>query len=477
MTDSLERFLTDLHFDVPAGLVDRAKGAAAIAETEALPGRRERVRRRMTNRDLPLSRHTELAAAIAAILLAAIVVGSFAYIRAINRPHTVAPPITTPCPSPRFEPLPTPQSPSPTPLSQSLDICPTTPVIAFTDPANSHQIDGMTWDGQRVGKITEFGTPAAGPAPLLLTYPSNPAGTLFVAFIAPACNAKVECHVFPYFFDRSGRVVATSKGGPYSEPGVGALFFGMWADDESHYCQVVPFFAPNDNGVPATLQLTTPGGAPRDVARVGTVSSGENNVTAAACSVLADRAVVVEVNPYYPWAGAQAGYPAPDVGNAINQYWVVQLSTGRLLWRHDVRGTNTAKVVASRDGRYVAEVERNGASTIYGPSGFVVGHLTGSVQNFSWDGSLAVVKTPGGVACHCTYGPVSVIRWSSGTVIWIGPVGEALYASQPEPGGSSFAIETAAGNADQMGYRASVLYVVSSDGHVLGKREGGRVFL
>jgi hypothetical protein len=393
---------------------------------------------------------------IVIVLIAAAVFG-------IRMLHLNTGTVTTPPPTP---------SPSPSPLSESLNVGAATPVILFADPAKPNQIDGMTWDGQRSGKITEVPGAAqsvcqttattqvcspppvgGGAPPLNSAQSSNPAGTLFVAF--------------PYFYDRSGKVVATLKGGPYSDSGVGNLFFGIWADDETHYCQVVPFFSPNLKGVPGTLQLATPGGAPHDVARVGTLSSSLNNVTAAACSVLADRAVVVEVNPN----------PGPDGRHSVNQYWVVQLTTGRLLWTHDLRGISNAGVVASRDGRYVGELDSKGATTIYGPTGSAVGHLTGSVQNFSWDGSLAVVYTPGDAVCHCSYGPGRVIKWSSGTVMWTGPVGQVLYASQPEPEGTNLAIETQPGNLapHQEAYPLE-LYVMSATGKVVGQREATGIF-
>lgn len=405
---------------------------------------RERlVRNGLADHHKPMGRRTELAAGIAAVVLAAIVVGTFAYIRVATRPHTIAPPITSASPSPQA------LNPSPSPLSQLLKVDPATPVILFSDPAIARQIDGMTWDGQRAGKITQIPASVTNEAGSF-----SPAGTLIA--------------MFPDIFDRSGRVVATLTGGTNSEPGVGELFLGTWADDELHYCQVVPIFG-GTRAVTGTLQLTTPGGQPRDVAQVGMQAPGTNTLTVTVCSMLADRAIVVEQDPN----------PAPDGSNMVNQYWVVQLSTGRILWTHDLRGTNTANVVASRDGRYVAELESNGSTNIYGPAGSLVGHMTGSIQNFSWDGSLAVVTTPGGVACHCTSsGPVSVIRWGSGTVIWTAPAGQVLGVSQPEPGGGSLAIQTSPGTLATGQYLAPiVLYVVSSDGQVVGQRELGPVYV
>jgi virginiamycin B lyase len=62
---------------------------------------RERlVRNGLADHHKPMGRRTELAAGIAAVVLATLVFGSFAYIRAVNRPHTIAPPITSSSPSP-----------------------------------------------------------------------------------------------------------------------------------------------------------------------------------------------------------------------------------------------------------------------------------------------------------------------------------------------------------------------------------------
>jgi hypothetical protein len=327
----------------------------------------------------------------------------------------------------------------------TLTVSASTPVILFTDAGNSNQIDGMTWDGQRAGKITEIpspfqsvcqttGTtevcsrpPVGGSAPPLNSAESsNPDGSLFVAF--------------PYFYDRSGRVVATLKGGPYSDPGVGEYFVGTWADDDHHYCQVQPRFG-GAAAVTGTLQLTTPSGAPRDVVHIGSQAASENTLTVGACSVLADRAVLVQ---HTPTSGSG--------GNTIDQYWVVQLSSGHVLWTRDLRGAGVASVIASRDGRYVAEVPTSGATTIFGPSGSVVGHVSGLVEAFSWDGSLAVVVSSGGAR---------VVRWNDGTVVWTVPTGEGLSGFQPEPGGTNFAIRTVNG----------ALYVVSAAGRVIAQRD------
>src|ERR1700675_1682684 len=106
MTDSLEPFTHDLHFDVPAGLVDRAKAAAVeapVRETREL-GQTSRsgdteeplLRNRRADRDWSMGRRTELLAGIAAAVLALIVIGTFAYIRGVTSPSPVAPVLIDP---------------------------------------------------------------------------------------------------------------------------------------------------------------------------------------------------------------------------------------------------------------------------------------------------------------------------------------------------------------------------------------------
>lgn len=378
-------------------------------------------------------RRMELAAGIAAVALAAIVIGTFAYIRLNTRPHAVAPPITSASPSP-------PALRPPPALTQPLNVDPAMPVILFIDPGNSHQIDGMTWDG-RSGKLAQV------PNRLQTSYTaekSNAAGTLFVAF--------------PNIIDRSGRVVANLSGGPYGDPRMND-FLGAWADDEQHYCQVTPALASGAKPVSGTLQLTTPGGSPRNVVQVGNQGPSGSTLYVTVCSVLGDRAIVIERDDTHI------------------QYWVVELSSGHILWTHtfanscppplptSVTACGIPNVVASRDGRYVAEVQPTGATTVLGTNGSPVGYVNGFVTAFSWDGSLAVVSDSGG-------GVAMVIRWSDGTLIWTAPPAIDLGGIQAQPNGTSLAILMDSKSPDNpSGSTSGVLYVVSSDGRVVAQQQ------
>jgi hypothetical protein len=88
MTDSLERFLQDLQFDVPAGLVDRAKAAAASHAAGSRQGVRGSVRERPNFDALPHS----WAATVVAVLLAIAIVATLLFV-AHERPAVPVTPI------------------------------------------------------------------------------------------------------------------------------------------------------------------------------------------------------------------------------------------------------------------------------------------------------------------------------------------------------------------------------------------------
>jgi len=292
----------------------------------------------------------------------------------------------------------------------------TTPVILFHDPVMFDQIDGTTWDSSHMGRVGTTAVPGTGIV-------ANPGG-IFYATVAD-------------IRDRSGQVVVSL--GPNHKG-----FGGTWADDERHYCQSVGRSpVPPPTGEPATLQLGAPGSPPRPIAQVGTVSQ-QTSVGSAACSVVGDRAVVVQ-------SGGQ--------GIGTRQFWVVQLSTGRVLWtRSYTTDFAVVTIVASRDGRYVAEV-RSGtgqasSTVVYGPTGSTVTRLAGAINGFSWDGGLATVSA--------AEGSVSVIRWQDGSHVWGAPQGQTFFGALGEPGGQQLAVALRTPEYQQ--FPLIDLYVVSPDG-------------
>src|SRR5438132_10026955 len=86
-----------------------------------------------------VSRRVQWAAGIAAVLIAALVIGTFAWVRS-NIRHPV------PGTSPKA-------FASPTPLRNVVDVPDSTPLILFHDPEDFDQLDGMTWDGRVSGRV------------------------------------------------------------------------------------------------------------------------------------------------------------------------------------------------------------------------------------------------------------------------------------------------------------------------------------
>jgi hypothetical protein len=351
-------------------------------------------------------------AGVALVLLAATAVGTAVVIRGLH-PKGVVSPHATPTPI---------ATPEPTPMAKPLNMPASTPVILFHDPVDNQQIDGITWDGSARGRV---GVTDSG-----MGFVQNPAGTLY--------GWTGQIH------DRTGALVASptvnTKG-----------FAGTWADDGQHYCSMVSKSAlPPAGGEPATLQLSAVGQAPRNVVQVGRMYD-QSGTGVAACSLEKDRAIVVHTGP---------------VGNAL-QFWVVQLSTGRIIWtRSYAADAESVDIRPSRDGQFIAENKSNccpattSTTTIYSSTGAVLGHPAGWVEAFSWDGSLAVI------------GPfnrsVSVVRWRDGTVVWHGPADGGFLNAVPEPGGQRIAISISDPQHPQTGgFYPGNVYVIGPDGQAI----------
>jgi hypothetical protein len=349
-------------------------------------------------------------AGVALVLVAGSAIGVSVVIRGLHPKSVVT---THPSPTPIATPV-------PTPMSQLLHVPSTTPVILFRDSVDSQQLDGITWDGSAKGRVAVSSDVAMG-------FVQNPAGTLY--------------GWTGYVRDRTGAVVATplvnTKG-----------FAGTWADDGQHYCSMVSKSAlPPAGGEPATLQVTAVGKAPRNVVQVAKMYD-QASAGVAACSIERDRAVVIQGTGTAP---------------STVQFWVVQLSTGRILRTR----SNTGDTVASRDGQFIAEISYSqpgggsASTTIYNSSGAVLGHLAGRVEAFSWDGSLAVQEADAN-------GPVSVVRWRDGTVLWSGPAGAGYYDALPEPGGQRIAVFLLDPSHPRTGgFPPRNVYVVGPDGQAV----------
>jgi len=317
---------------------------------------------------------------------------------------------------------------SPTPVRAPLTASDTTAVVFFHDAANVEQVDGMTWDG------------AVGQAPAIPDYhAANPSETLF--------GTPTDIR------NRKGAVVHSGNYGLKS-------FTATWADDDVHFCLIEPFDFLGANGVPATLRVGSAEGGISTIVQVGKIYE-QATAYVASCSLAGDRAVVVQ-------SGGQG------VGAA--QYWVVQLSTGKILWTHDFssRGVPTA-VVASHDSRYIAENQDipSGAqtSTIYAADGSEVMQLNASVAAFSWDGSMAVVFS------HQAPAPAWAITMNDRRVLWSAPVVPRTYvwSAKAEPNGTHLAVALA-NPANQgpfySGYPPVDLYLLAADGSAVTVLKG-----
>ena len=332
-------------------------------------------------------------------------------------PHASAVPTAAPPPAVSATPAPTVVS---TPFSEPDSV----PAIVFRDPADRAQTDAVAWDGSGLGRLAASGTP-------------NPAGTLFVT-----PNSVT---------DRQGRTVATLVPDGKAPP--------TWADDGRTLCRTTPQTGPV-SGTPSSLQLSPVGGAWRTVGQYGTASES-SGVSVAACSTLNDRAVLV---------GRM--YQGPSV----RQLWVVQLSTGRVLWSRSFAqdGTTIFDVVASRDGSWVAV----GQSTccphtafttdVYGPSGALVRTFDGQAGGyagaaFSWDGSRLIL------AAGADESRITIVDVRTGTTVWQAPAGQKVAGVEVEPvagGRLGIALNGTGAFAGPDGYvPAADLYLVDASGH------------
>jgi hypothetical protein len=250
--------------------------------------------------------------------------------------------------------------------------------------------------------------------------------------------------------DRQGVVVNRGQFGAKS-------FAATWAEDDVHYCLMQPFDFLGADGVPATLEVGSVEGGMSAVAQVGKVYE-QATIYVAGCSFVGDRAVVVQ-------SGGQ--------GVGVSQYWVVQVSTGKVVWTHSFAdGQGPLSIVASRDASYVVENFDTGpglqTSTLYTGSGVKVRQFDGAVAAISWDDATVVLTSRSGGQ------PSAVAKLQSGGIIWLAPrvTGDYVMRAIAEPEGQRFAIAIA---NSKTSYSSSVwkglpivdLYIINGDGSVV----------
>jgi hypothetical protein len=235
-----------------------------------------------------------------------------------------------------------------------------------------------------------------------------------------------------------------------------AGFGWRWAEDDAHLCELtVPGYESFTGGVlegPVSLVWAGLEGPPRTVGVVGS-ANGQDSVEVAACNSIADRAVVVQ--------STLVTVPNRNTMSAISaarELMVVQLSTGRFLYRHTypigqdpLSGT---MITVSADGTHVAEslhyaalelkLSRDPASptTIRElPSGQQLATIdAGAVVTFSGDDSLVLTSTrfPYDAARQKVPFLDQVIDWKTGVIAWERSGGFQFVLANPR--GSSFLV-------------------------------------
>jgi len=216
---------------------------------------------------------------------------------------------------------------------------------------------------------------------------------------------------------------------------------GVWADDSSRFCGI----AHQTTSAPYSLITMPLDGSMHTVGTISMTPGTAQSPQVAACSVLSGRAIVIGQSNGYVWSLS-----------------LVSLTDASIIYKRSYPNP-LARLVASHDGRYVAEQlagNVSGTSTTLIrelPSGNVVSQLTGvSVQGFAWDGSLVA----GGVQGNSGLTGAEVIRWQDRQVLWNRCGCPSPYTVRviAQPGGNQLAI----GAYDQHGVGS--LNIVDSNG-------------
>jgi hypothetical protein len=335
--------------------------------------------------------------------------------------RTGAQPTTTPTPVTSATPKPT-QAVSPTSTPSSPPSA-TPNLIWYSGGQNGVSAsgqNGIDWNGQLVKNPRWVGTTQA------------PDGRQIYDAITPST----------WIYDADGNRVGSVAGS------------GVWADDSSQFCGI----ARQTTSAPYSLVTMPLDGSMHTVGAISVTPGTTKSPQVVACSALSGRAGVVGESNGYVWSLS-----------------LVSLTDGSVIYKRSYPNPLT-RLVASHDGRYVAEQlagNASGTSTTLIrelPSGNVVSQLTGiSVQGFSWDGSLVA----GGVQGNSGLTGAEVIRWQDRQILWNRCGCPSPYTVRviAEPGGHELAI----GAQDQHGVGS--LTIVDSNGAVIAVPVGNGSFL
>jgi hypothetical protein len=200
-----------------------------------------------------------------------------------------------------------------------------------------------------------------------------------------------------------------------------------WGDDSRHLC----WLRSADNAPISQVELaeSLPGGDVRKVAVVGALARDQGSLGLAACAPLEDRAVITG-SSYQ--SGVPGAGPKYLVTYAVR---VVALSNGQTVHERQYSSNEPSTstfVVASRDGKFLAENRLDGVVTIREiPSGLVLATLLDArVLGFSWTGRYAVLARRAGQA---GLNPrAELLEWRAGRSLWSADV--AAQWMLPRPG-------------------------------------------
>ena len=297
--------------------------------------------------------------------------------------HAVTPkPVVSVTPKPGISVTPSPSSPAtPDLIWYSGSRVPGT--IAF---------NGIDWNGKQVKTLNRAGTV------------QSPDGRRIYNSMTPSTD------IYDADGNRAGTIASYSP--------------SMWADDSRQFCGITY----QTGSAPRNLVLMALDGGVRTVGPVAlqdVAGKPVQEVSLAACSDLAGRAVVVGASNGFLWSMA-----------------MISLTDGSVIYQTKYPNPPT-HFAASHDGHYVAEQYGGASATLIRelPGGNVVGQVTGiTVQGFSWDGSLVA----GGIPGNGGLTGAEVIRWQNRQVVWNGcgcpsPVQVSVIA---QPDGSKLAVAT-----------------------------------
>ena len=280
-------------------------------------------------------------------------------------------------------------------------------------------------------------------------------GTLYAT--TPASQAPDGTRLFlgTGYADQAGTPLAAAtgtKGGP------------GFSDDSRHVCAMRTAsgaeFGGNVNDQASWLFAGPIGASLHRIGQAGQIVGDQSGARILACSYLSDRAVVVV-----------------DGSMSATNVTVMALSTGARLYQHQyTSGAVASSVVASHDGRYLAEQTMSTDAQghqVYPDTlirrtsdGAVVARLPGqAVRAFSWDGSRVI--TMPGLGAADTH-ELRLVDWQRGQILWrqaeppgVMP-GYAFVYALARPGGTDMMVGIAADPNGQSGIEQ--LWLVHANG-------------